>query len=53
MTEYIDIRFNTTGRCCKSNIFQGHKKCQFYAFGEVAMGADHMRYFLAPNVTRK
>ena len=45
-----DIAFNT--RCCESNIFQCHKKYQFYAFGDVvATGADQTKYFLATNTT--
>ena len=26
-----------------------HEKCQFYAFGDVATGADRAEYFMVPN----
>ena len=33
----------------ESNILQRHEKCQFYAFADVARGADRAEYFMAPN----
>ena len=40
--EQNDIRLNT--KCCEGNILWRHEKCQFYAFGDGAMGPDRAKY---------
>ena len=44
--EWIDLR--CIAGWCESNILQHHEKCQFYAFRDVASGADRAEILLLP-----